>query len=143
MWRDERHWKHHLPNSRYPRRGAGQGRTKNEEAQASSEPHTKSVIEELLIRAIRLEPVKGPSQETYDKRRRIDTEGTDLREMSQQLKQVQLTIVELYQDNRELRHQLAMKTLKASAPQGREGNMTWLKRQLREAQDTIIQLHET
>jgi hypothetical protein len=48
----------------------------------------------------------------------------------------------LYQENRELRQQLAEKTLEASTSQGREGNMTWLKRQLREAQDTIIQLCE-
>jgi hypothetical protein len=38
---------------------------------------------------------------------------------------------------------LAAKTLEVSASQGHEGNMTWLKRQLREVQDTIIQLRET
>jgi hypothetical protein len=37
---------------------------------------------------------------------------------------------------------LAAKTLEVSAPQGHEGNTTWLKRQLREAQDTIVQLRE-
>jgi hypothetical protein len=30
-----------------------------------------------------------------------------------------------------------------SPPQGREGNLTWLKRQLREAQDMIVQLRES
>jgi hypothetical protein len=69
--------------------------------------------------------------------------STNVREPSQQLKQAQLAIAELYQENRELRQQLAAKTLEVSASQGHEGNMTWLKRQLREAQDTIIQLHET
>jgi hypothetical protein len=34
------------------------------------------------------------------------------------------------------------KTLEVSAPQGHEGNATWLKRQLREVQDTIVQLRE-
>jgi len=36
-----------------------------------------------------------------------------------------------------------VKILEVSTSKGHEGNMTWLKRQLREAQDTIIQLHET
>jgi hypothetical protein len=34
------------------------------------------------------------------------------------------------------------KTLEVLAPQGSEGNTTWLKRQLQEVQDTIVQLHE-
>jgi hypothetical protein len=95
------------------------------------------------MRAIRLEPVEGTSRESWGRRRRTDTESTDVHEPSQQLKQAQLAIAELYQENRELRQQLAAKTLEVSTSQGREGNMTWLKRQLREAQDTIIQLHET
>jgi hypothetical protein len=66
----------------------------------------------------------------------------DIRESSQQLKQAQLTIAELYQENRELKKQLAERTVETSTSQGREGNVTWLKRQLREAQDTIIQLRE-
>jgi hypothetical protein len=32
--------------------------------------------------------------------------------------------------------------MEASTAQGREGNMAWLKRQLREAQDTIVQMQE-
>jgi hypothetical protein len=58
------------------------------------------------------------------------------------LKKAQLTIVEIYQENREMRQQLVAKTLEASTSQGREGNVTWLKRQLSEAQYTIIQLCE-
>jgi len=34
------------------------------------------------------------------------------------------------------------KTLEVSVSQGCEGNMTWLKRQLWEAQDKIMQLHK-
>jgi hypothetical protein len=56
----------------------------------------KSAIEELLMRAIRLEPVKGTSRESWRRMRRKDVEGTDVREPSQQLKQVQLAIAELY-----------------------------------------------
>jgi hypothetical protein len=74
--------------------------------------------------------------------RRMDVMGTNDQDPSQQLKQVKLAIAELYQENRELRQQLATKTIEVSAAQGREGNMTWLKRQLREAQDTIVQLCE-
>jgi hypothetical protein len=124
------------------RRGRPRKNKETGEAQAPSDPRAKSIVEELLMCAIRLEPVEGPSRETCDRRRRTDTEGTDIREPSQQLKQAQLAIAELYQENRELRQQLAAKTLEASTSQGREGNVTWLKRQLREAQDTIIQLRE-
>jgi hypothetical protein len=42
----------------------------------------------------------------------------------------------------ELRWQLVTKTMEALAAQGREGNVSWLKRQLREVQDTIVQLHK-
>jgi hypothetical protein len=42
----------------------------------------------------------------------------------------------------ELRWQLATKTMEVSTTQGHEGNVAWLKRHLREAQDTIIQLRE-
>jgi hypothetical protein len=42
----------------------------------------------------------------------------------------------------ELRQQLATKTMEASTTQGCEGNVTWLKRHLREAHDMIVQLHE-
>jgi hypothetical protein len=42
----------------------------------------------------------------------------------------------------ELRWQLATKTMETSAAQGREGNVAWLKRKLREVQDTILQMRE-
>jgi predicted RNase H-like nuclease (RuvC/YqgF family) len=71
------------------------------------------------------------------------SQGANSQETSQQLKQAKLAIVELYQENRELRQQLATKTTEASTTQGREGNVTWLKRQLREAQDTIVQLRSS
>jgi hypothetical protein len=76
---------------------------------------------------IRLEPVEGPSRESWSKKRRTNTEGMDVHEASQQLKKTQIIIVEIYQENIELRQQLATKTLKASTSQGRKGNVTWLK----------------
>ena len=42
-----------------------------------------------------------------------------------------------------MRQQLATKALEVSTSQGREGNATWLKRQLKEAEYTNIQLCET
>jgi hypothetical protein len=39
--------------------------------------------------------------------------------------------------------QLATNTMEASTTQGHEGNVPWLKRQLREEKDTIVQLQET
>ena len=42
----------------------------------------------------------------------------------------------------ELRRQLATKTTEASVTQRHGGNVAWLKRWLREAQDTIVQLRE-
>jgi cell shape-determining protein MreC len=52
--------------------------------------------------------------------------GTNVQDPSQQLKQMQLAIAELYQENKELRQQLATKTIEVSTMQGREGHMTWL-----------------
>jgi len=82
------------------------------------------------MHVVRLEPVEGTSRESGSRTRRMDVAGTNDQEPSQQVK---LAIVELYQENRELRQQLATKTIEVSAAQGREGNVTWLKRQLREA----------
>jgi hypothetical protein len=42
----------------------------------------------------------------------------------------------------ELRQQLTTKATEASVAQGQEENVAWLKRKLREAQDTIVQLRE-
>jgi hypothetical protein len=51
-------------------------------------------------------------------------------------------ITELYQENRELRHQLVEKDQEIPSLQGRAGNTVWLQRRLQEAQDTIVQLRE-
>jgi hypothetical protein len=74
--------------------------------------------------------------------RRVDIIGENEQVPSQQLKQAKLAIAKLYQENMELRQQLATKTTKASVAQGHGGNMAWLKRQVREAHDTIVQLRE-
>jgi hypothetical protein len=74
--------------------------------------------------------------------RRMDATSSNDQEIAQQLKKVKLSIVELYQENRELRQQLETQITEASTTQGHEGNVTWLKRQLREAQGTILQFRE-
>jgi hypothetical protein len=123
------------------RRGRPRKNKETMEARVLEEPRARSVAEELLMRAIWLEPAGGSSRENRSRTRREDITGVNDQEPSQQLKQAKLAITELYQENMELRRQLATKTTEASTTvQGREGNVAWLKRQLREAQDTIVQL---
>jgi hypothetical protein len=85
------------------RRGRPRKNKEFRKTQVPSEPHANSAAEELLMCTIQLEHVEGSSQEIWSRRRRIDTEGTDVRDFLQQLKQEKLDIVELYQENRELR----------------------------------------
>jgi hypothetical protein len=115
---------------------------KPEETQAPSEPCAQSTVEKLLVRVVRLEPVEGSSRGISERQRRSDTESMEVQESSQQLKKAQLVIVELYQENRDLRKQLAKKTVEVTTSQSRAGNANWIKRQLREAQDEIIKLRE-
>jgi hypothetical protein len=68
----------------------------------------------------------------------MDITGENDQEPSQQLKKVKLAIIELYQENMELRWQLATKAMEELVAWGREGNMAWLKIQIREVQDTIV-----
>jgi hypothetical protein len=55
---------------------------------------------------------------------------------------VKIAIAKLYEENRELIKKLVERTFKTSMSHSREGNANWLKKQLREAQYVIIQLHE-
>jgi hypothetical protein len=61
---------------------------------------------------------------------------------SQQLEWDKLMIDELYQENRDLQCQLVVKDQEIPSSLGHVGSTVWLQRQLREAQDTIVQLHE-
>jgi hypothetical protein len=100
------------------------------------------IAKELLRHAIRLELVGRSGHEDRNRARKGDVAGANEETPSQQLEQAKLAIAELYQENRELRRQLATKTVEASAAQSHQGNVAWLKRQLREAQDVIVQLRE-
>jgi hypothetical protein len=65
------------------RRGRPRKNKETEEIQVPNEPRTRSAIEELLMRAIQLEPVEGTSREIWSRTRRIGTVGTNVRETSQ------------------------------------------------------------
>jgi hypothetical protein len=108
------------------------------EARFPEKSFSRSKDEELLMHAIRLEPAGGSSREDRRKTRKVDIIGVNDQEPSQQLKQAKLAITEIYQENMELRQQLVTKIMEASAVQGSEVNVAWLKRQLREVQDTIV-----
>jgi len=90
------------------------------------------------MHAIRLEHVRTTSRGSGSQMRKTEASCSNIRGPNLQLEQAQIAIAKIYQENRELRRQLAAKNLEVSAPQGHEGNTTWLKRQLREAQDTIV-----
>jgi hypothetical protein len=73
---------------------------------------------------------------------RVEEPGASVQNFAQQLEQAQIAIAELYQENRELQHQLVVKTERIPLRQGRAGCTIRLQRQLREAQDTIVELRE-
>jgi hypothetical protein len=90
------------------------------------------------MHAIWLEPTRGSSREGRRKKREMDIAGVNDQDPSQQLKQGKLAIDEFYHQNKELRRKLATKAMEVSTTQGHEGNVAWLKRQLKDAQDTIV-----
>jgi hypothetical protein len=97
------------------RRGRPKKNKEVGETRTPDKPHARSVAEKLLMCVVRLEPVEATSQESRSRMRGMDVAGTNDQELSQQLKQAKLAIVELYQENRELRQQLVMKTIEVSA----------------------------
>jgi DNA repair ATPase RecN len=73
---------------------------------------------------------------------RVEDLGASVEKSAQQLEQAQISIAKIYQENRELQHQLAVKTQRIPSPQGRMRSIVWLQRQHREAQDTIMKLRK-
>jgi hypothetical protein len=61
-----------------------------------------------------LEPLESFSQGSGSRTRRMDSTSSNDQKTSQQLKQAKLAIVELYQENMELREQLAKNITEAS-----------------------------
>jgi hypothetical protein len=92
-----------LPQQQIPwRRGRPRKNKEVGENQIPIESCARSVVEEFLMRAIRLEPVETTSRGSGSRMRRTEASGSNVREPSQQLEQAQLAIAELYQENREL-----------------------------------------
>lgn len=99
-------------------------------------------LEESIILTDHLELVGTNDKGGRRRKGRAEAPGASIENFTQQIEQAQFSIVELYQENRELRHQLAEKTQRILPPQGRAGSTIWLQRQLQEPQDTIMELHE-
>jgi hypothetical protein len=97
----------HIPQ----RRGRPRKNKEAEEIQISDEPCARPIVEQLLMHVVHLEPLEGTSRESGRRMRRMDAIGSNDQETTQQLKQVKLAIAELYQENRELRQQLATKII--------------------------------
>jgi chromosome segregation ATPase len=127
---------------------------KTEEIQAPSKPCTKSSAKRFPMHIVQLELVEGANKGIDERQVELGEENANVQEMKQQLKQAQHVIAQFYQENRELRRQLAERIIETPASQSRagqlpptsptmrEGNVNWLKKQLREAQDVIIELRE-
>jgi hypothetical protein len=71
------------PNNKYPGEGAGQRRTRKLGKPSPKRTRTRSVAEELLMHAIRLEPVKVTSRENWSGTRKTYIGGADVRGPSQ------------------------------------------------------------
>jgi hypothetical protein len=102
------------PTSDTLKKGKPRKNKETREAQDVRELRGKLATEELIMHAIKIELVEGPSQEIHDRQRRLDTKGMNICESSQQLKKSQLTITKLYQENKELRQRSTENTLEAS-----------------------------
>jgi hypothetical protein len=81
--RRKRHWKPCPPNKIAPRRDRPKKNKEAGETRVPSEPHAKSIAEELLMHTIRLEPVEGTNQESQRRMRRTDAKSTNVHEPSQ------------------------------------------------------------
>jgi len=99
----------HQPTSQ--KRGRPRLTNKTKEIQATSKPHTKSIGKRFPMRTIRLEPVESASKGIYERHGNSIDENVNVHELSQQLKQAQYAIAGIYQENRELRRQMAERTI--------------------------------
>jgi hypothetical protein len=140
----EGHMLEAMPSQKQTPRRRGRPR-KNKEVGGShilTELSAHPTAEEFIMHATWLEPVGTTSRGSGSRMRRTGVSGSNVENPNQQLEQAQLSIAELYQENRELWRQLVVQNQEVSTPPGHEGSTNWLKRQLREAQDTIVQLRE-
>jgi hypothetical protein len=115
---------------------------KREETHLSAELSACPVVEEFVELPHLSELVGIIDRGDGSRKGRGKALGPHVESLIQQLERAKLAIAELYQENRELRHQLVEKYQGITSSQGHAGSMVWLQRWLREAQDTIVQLRE-
>jgi hypothetical protein len=116
--------------------------TKREETHLSTELSACPAVEEFVELPRLSEPVGIIDRGDGSRKGRGRAPGPCVESLVQQLERAKLAIAELYQENRELRHQLAEKDQGITSSQGHAGSTVWLQRRLWEAQDTIVQLRE-
>jgi hypothetical protein len=85
------------------KRGRPRKNKETGETQALSKPHVRSIAEKILMRAIQLEPIEDICWESMGRMRGMDAMGANVRGLTQQLEQAQISLAELYQENKELR----------------------------------------
>jgi hypothetical protein len=124
------------------RRGRPKKKTREGEGdRPKAELSARPTLEESVMPTNHSELVGTTGKGGRRRKGRVEESGASVENSAQQLEQAQFAIAELYQENRELRRQLAEKTQRIP-PQGRAGSTVWLQRQLREAQDMIVELRE-
>jgi hypothetical protein len=106
------------------------------------------------MHTVQLDLFEGENKGIDERQVELGEENANIQEMKQQLKQAQQVISQFYQENRELKRQLTENIIETptsnsragqlppTSPTAREKNVNWLKKQLREAQDVIIELRE-
>jgi hypothetical protein len=80
---------------------------KTEEIQAPSKLRTKCSAKIFPIHTVQLELVEGENKGIDERQVELGEENANTQEMKQKLKQVQHVIAQFYQENIELRRQLA------------------------------------
>jgi hypothetical protein len=70
------------PTTNTLRRGRPKKNKESGETLVPSKSRARSTVEELLMRAIRMEPVEGTSRERWNKMRRTNIEGAYVQESS-------------------------------------------------------------
>jgi hypothetical protein len=97
---------------------------KTEETQAPSKSCTKSSAKIFPIHTVQLKPVESENKGIDERQVELGEENANTQEMKQQLKQAQHVIGQFYQENRELRRQLAEMIIETLASKSRAGHLS-------------------